>query len=295
MKPARTLATLAALPLAFAITTAASAGSDDDRLTIKLSAFGADASIRGSVDGRARTDGLPVSAAFRGSEEIRGSDTRPHIQLMWRIGDRHRLTAAHYEVGQGRDYSFSESLDLSGIDRGEARGDLEGGFDIEFELANIMYEYTVFQGEGWSVGAAAGVHWARLEATSNARLDVEWEDEARSFEEGYDWSRRRWAPGIGLTARWQPADRWRLSADAQRFETRWGNFTSEDGFYERVGLNAEYRLARNIGVHAGYDWFRLKISDDFRGGLLDGEVRYSGTARAQLRVHGPTLGLTLAF
>lgn len=268
---------------------------DVDRFKLKLSAFQTDSRIALAADGRARVDEFPLSLAFGGREQIRGSRTRPHVQAMWRMTDRQRLMAAHYETGQGRRYPFSESLTMNEFP--DERLDIHGeaGFDIEFELFNLMYEFAILSTDQWTVGVAGGLHWARLEAWADVVATAEYDGETRSESLDYEWVRRRWAPSLGVRAEYRPSDRWRLSVDGQGFSTGWGNFTSEDGNYVRLALNAEYRVTPNFGVHAGYDWFRLKIADDFRGSLVGGDITYRGRARGVLEVKGPTLGVTFAF
>ena len=288
-----------ALATAVTFALAATAGpvlaQDDDRFTVKLSAFHTDSRIALAADGRARVDEFPLAVAFGGREQIRGSRTRPHIQAMWRLSERQRLMAAHYETAQGRRYAFQETITMGEFP--DERLDIHGdaGFDIEFELFNLMYEFALVSTDQWTIGLAGGIHWARLEAWADVAATAQYEDETRSETLEYDWVRRRWAPSLGLRAEYRPTGRWRLSLDGQGFSTGWGNFTSEDGHYIRMSLNAEYRITPNFGIHAGYDWFRLKIADDFRGNLLGGDVSYRGRARGDLEVKGPTLGVTFAF
>lgn len=271
------------------------AQDDKDQFKLKLSGFHTDSRLSLAADGRARVDDFPLSVAFGGRDEIRGTRTRPHIQAMWRFTDRQRLMTGHYETAQGRRYPFDESITLNGIP--DERLDIHGdtGFDIEFELFNLMYEYAIVSTDQWTLGLAGGVHWARLQAWADVIATAEYEGETRTETFEYDWVRRRWAPSFGVRAEYRPTERWRLSIDGQGFSTAWGNFTTEDGHYVRMSLNAEYRITPNFGVHAGYDWFRLKIADDFRGHLAAREVTYRGRARGQLDVRGPTLGVTFAF
>lgn len=287
-----------ALALAGAAMLAAPAAAqsiEDDRFTFKASAFHADSRIVLGGDGRARTPDFPFSIAFGAREELQARDTRPHFQATWRFADRHRLMAAHYDVAQGRRYPFDRTITANEFPDEQARVFGEAGFDIEFELVNLMYEYALIQDERWTLGLSLGLHWARLDAHGDLTATGEYDGQTRTEQLDYSWQRRRYAPSIGARVAYRPTPRWQIAVDAQGFDTSWGNFTSEDGHYERIGFNAEYRVTRNLGVHAGYDWFRLKIADDFRGSLAGDDITYNGRWRGELRVHGPTLGLTLAF
>ena len=69
----------------------------------------------------------------------------------------------------------------------------------------------------------------------------------------------------------------------------------------RGGLLVEYRVTERIGVHVGYDWFRLKLSNDYRGSFEAppetgaGTVDVAGKLTGQFKVHGPMAGVTFRF
>lgn len=288
---------------------ALSPAPDNERFTIKLSAFDTDSRIQLGARGKADVDGLPFSAAWDASGEIQGDRTRPHLQAMWRMTDRQRLTFGYYQTNQSRSYDFARDWDLSSYQDffeeydefiGEYAGttasiNADGGFDIDFRLANVMYEYALFQNETWSLAAGIGITWADLDFNARAQATGEFDGDVETVEASYQWRRTKWAPTLGVRGMYAPGPNWRFTAEAQGFQTNWGNFVTESGHFERFGVNGEYRFTRNVGVHVGYDWFRLKLSDNIRGGFSNNDVSYTGRATGDLRVHGPTVGLTVAF
>lgn len=64
---------------------------------------------------------------------------------------------------------------------------------------------------------------------------------------------------------------------------------------------AEYLVTDNIAVHVGYDWFRLKLANDYTAsfdapGETDiGTIDIAGVLSGQLKVHGPVAGVTFRF
>ena len=80
-----------------------------------------------------------------------------------------------------------------------------------------------------------------------------------------------------------------------------GDFLDQRGHFERAGLVVEYMVNERVGVHVGYDWFRLKLKDDYTARFegaseLDIDpVDVNGELSGQLKVHGPMAGVTFRF
>ncbi len=282
-----------------------SAAPADERFTVKISAFDTDSRIQLGARGKAEYDGLSSSATWDANGEIQGDRIRPHLQAMFRMTDRQRLTLGYYQTGQGNRYDFDRDWALSSyedfFEEDNEFSDLsgsvnaDGGFDIDFRLANLMYEYAFFQNDTWSLAGGIGITWADLELNARAQATGEFDGDVDTIDATYQWRRTKWAPTLGLRGMYAPTGNWRFTTEAQGFQTNWGNFVTESGHFERFAINGEYRFTRNYGVHLGYDWFRLKLSDDIRGGFNSNELTYTGRATGDLRVHGPTVGLTVAF
>ena len=288
-----------------------SPAADDGRFTIKLSAFNTDSRIQLRAGGNADYEGRPFSSPWRASGEIQADRSRPHVQAMFRMTDRQRLTFGHYQTSSRNSYDVDRAWDPSryrGVSgtHDEFRGaasippasmNVDGSFTFDFRLANLMYEYALFQNETWSFGGGIGITWADLEFNSRAQGTIQFDSDVETIDASYQWRRKKFAPALGLRGIYSPIESWHFTAEAQGFQTSWGNFGTLRGHFERFGINGEYRFrrSRNFGVHVGYDWFRLKLSDDVRGGFDGNELTYTGRAVGGLRVHGPTVGLTVAL
>lgn len=277
-----------------ATTNVARADADEDRFTIRASVFDTDARIRLGAEGTIGNE--QINANFDEVGALEDDARSERFELSYRIGERHRLFANYYDLTPGGAFVLDETYTLPdvpsipGFPSLPPLPDLEVpagsrlDYGIEFRLATLMYEYALIENDRWTVGAQAGVHWAKLGIF--ASLDI-----PDIASDRFDWERKRHSIALGARAQYRPDERWRFGLEVQGYDTEWGNFVSEDGHFERAGLLAEYRFTEHVGIHAGYDWFRLKLrdvaadEDEFYSVLLDGE----------LRVHGPTLGLTVAF
>ncbi|PBJ81684.1 hypothetical protein CMZ84_16030 [Lysobacteraceae bacterium NML93-0399] len=299
--PRLVLALLSTAILA-SVATAAQAQSRDDRFVLRLSAFNPEAELGFSGNG-AVTDGTD-SATFDFNESFdTGREWRPRGAIGFRISERQALVGNYY------DYRRNEAWEYGGnvLDTGTI---LPGGEAIEvpgaridgrlsFNLASLNYEYAVVKSENFEWGLGLGVTYAELEAFANGvSTDTDLID--AQFEE-VNWKRDGFSPGLHTRLSWIPADRWTVSLEAQYLDTRWGDFLDERGHFERGGLLVEYMISERIGIHAGYDWFRLKLSDDYRGtarapeGIDAGPFPYSGRVTGDLKVHGPMAGVTFRF
>jgi hypothetical protein len=170
---------------------------------------------------------------------------------------------------------------------------------ISFELASLNYEFAMVDTPRFQWGLGAGITHATLAARGTAtsagtgEIDPQWED--------LDWKRDGTSPNLHTRVAWSPTPRLRIEAQGQYLDTRWGNFINEQGHFERGGLLVEYRVTERIGVHVGYDWFRLKLSDDYRGSFEApaesgiGTVDVAGKATGEFKVHGPMAGVSVRF
>lgn len=284
---------LSLLPALLAgIAAPAAPAADTDRFTVRASVYDTDARIRMRADGQVGNEEIHANFDDVG---LLGDDARSaRFELGYRFGERHRLSASYYDLAPGgaflldEDYALPGIPPLPGLPELPEVPDVPAGsrldYGIDFRLATLMYEYALLQDERWTVGVQGGLHWAKLSAFAD--LDV-----PGIAQDRVDWERRRHSIALGARVEFRPDARWRFGLEAQGYDTEWGNFVAENGHFERFGLLAEYRFTPRFGVHAGYDWFRLKLRDT----VEDADEFYSVLLDGELRVHGPTLGLTLAF
>lgn len=271
-----------ALALALSACAATAAAQDSDRFTFRASAFDTESQIRVAADGMIGNEDL--NATFSEEGTIGADETAARFELGWHFTDRQRVFLNYYDLQPGQSWVLDEAIYFEELPEYQIPAGSRADFGMEFKLATLMYEYAFVESDQWTVGAQAGVHWAQLVAI--ASFDV-----PDIANDRFEWKRTKRAIALGGRVQYRPTEKWRFGLEVQGYDTAWGNFVSENGHFERAGLLAEYRFTDTFGVHLGYDWFRLKLrdvaadEDEFYSVLLDGE----------LKVHGPTAGLTVAF
>lgn len=303
LRPAR-LAALHIAAVAAAATLALPAGAQtrDDRFVLRLSAFGPEAELGFSGHGTV-TDGTD-QASFDFSERFdAGRSWRPRGALGFRISDRQALVANYYDYRRNEAWEYGGTvLDPGAIVGADGPIEVPGARidgHLALSLASLNYEYSFISNPSFQWGVGLGVTWAELEARASG--GSEGTDLVDPQFETVQWKRDGFSPGLHTRLTWMPAERWHVGLEAQYLDTGWGDFLDEDGHFERAGLFVEYMLSERFGVHLGYDWFRLKLADDYRGtarapdGVDAGPFPYAGRLTGDLRVHGPMAGVTLRF
>jgi len=281
---------------------AALAQAPEERFMLRLSAFNPEASIGFSGTGTV-TDGAD-QATFDFDERFDTSATwRPRGALAIRFSERQAIVANYYDFRRNERWDYGGTI----LDPGEIGGPgspieipnarLDGY--IELDLASVNYDYSVVSTDNLQWGLGLGVAWAKLQADVSGSSGAT--DLVDSQFETISWKKDGFSPGLHTRLAWTPAERWQIGLEAQYFDTGWGNFLDEDGHFERGGLFVEYMVGPRMGVHVGYDWFRLKLYDDYRGtayapdGVEAGPFPYEGRIAGDLRVHGPVAGLSFRF
>lgn len=300
--PSRTLLAVAVAALSFSAAPACAQSFDDERFTVRLSAFQPEASLRLSGEGTA-TNGTDTTSFDDGATLELGRETRPRGSAMFRMSDRQRL------VGNFYDYERDESRDWTGglVDPGDYGlpgdpvdvPDVSVDARLKFRLASLNYEYAVVDTGNFTWGLGLGVTHARIDGSisgaSTGTDDVDAESGRAS------WNKSEWSPNLHTRLSWMPSEKWRFSVEGQYLDAGWGDLIEETGHFERGGLLAEYLISDRIGVHVGYDWFRLKMGDRFAGSVGPYEdpaverIDYDGTLTGTLKVHGPMAGVTFRF
>lgn len=306
--PHRTAASVfCCLSLAIATSTAsAQEVSDDARFELRLSAFNPEANIRFTGDAVA-TNGERSEALSAAGEIHADGRWRPRGELAFNMTPRQSLRLNYYDYRRDQSWGFEgdwvdpgtifDEVEIPGEPVEVPAVDVSGR--ISFELANLNYEFAMVDTPRFQWGLGAGFTHATLAARGIATsagtgdIDPQWED--------LDWKRDGTSPNLHTRVAWSPTPRLRIEAQAQYLDTRWGDFIDERGHFERGGLLVEYRVTERIGVHVGYDWFRLKLSDDYRDSFEApaesgiGTVDVAGKATGEFKVHGPMAGVSVRF
>lgn len=264
----------------------------DDRFTLRLSAFYPEASLGLSARGSA-TDGSETATFGGGETATFGNVVRPRGAIGFRISDRQALVGNYYDYSDDEDFAYGGG-DIGGVEIPA----LTANGEASFNLASLNYEYSFVRTEAFQWGVGLGVTYAKLEVEANASTTPT--DEIPAQSESLRWKRDGFSPGLHTRLTWRPHERWRIGLEGQYLDTSWGDFLDEDGHFERAGLIVEYLVSERVGIHVGYDWFRLKLKDDYTATVPADEIgldpiRIGGRAEAELKVHGPMAGLTFRF
>lgn len=306
LRPVLAAAVGAALALSLSQPASAQDFNDDARFEFRLSAFNSDSSIRFA--------GTGVATNGEDTEQVEGAGTldvgqrwRPRGELAFHMTPRQTLRLNHYDLRRDRSWRFDgEWIDPGSIfDEVEVPGDpievpsADFTGHVNFRLTSLSYDFALIDTPAFEWGVGVGITQATLKAraTGASSGTAELDPELAELE----WSRTKRAPGLNTRLSWTPAPRWRLELQGQYFDTRWGNFVEERGHFERGALIAEYLVTDNIAVHLGYDWFRLKLANDYQASFdapneTDiGTIDITGNLSGQLKVHGPVAGVTFRF
>ncbi|RZA33017.1 MAG: hypothetical protein EOP92_23045 [Lysobacteraceae bacterium] len=254
----------AALPLP------ALAASDDARFTLRLGAMDVDA--QGEITANTVFQGEDLQ--FAQDFDFGGKEIVPRLDGTFRFGERSRLVFDYFrydkdrEAVLGEDLSFDEvTIPAGSFARAETR----------FQLASLMYDYSIVEAESVSVGLQIGAEWAKLEGRLQAEAGEATYDD-RATEDGF-------APVVGARVTFTPGEKWRVNLQGQYLDADWGDFGDYEGSISRANALVEYRFTENFGVFAGYDWFKLDATRHGGDGSLGLDQRFKG----------PVAGVTLAF
>lgn len=243
---------------------------EPDRFTLRLGAMDVDAS--GVLSGRTRFQGQDLR--FSQDFDFGGKELVPRIDGVFRLGQRHRLIFDYFQYDKDRRATLGQ--DLSYDDVTIPAGSFAKG-KAKFQLASLMYDYTVVDTDKFNLGLQIGAEWAKLEGRLYAEAG-ENRYETRSSDDGY-------APVVGLRLTATPNEKWLFNLQGQYLDANWGDFGDYDGSITRANALVEYRFTPHFGLFAGYDWFKLDVERAGSDGLLGLDQRFKG----------PIAGVTLAF
>lgn len=246
---------------------------DADRFTLRLGAMQAEAEsqFKGTVDFAGDT------YRYTGDRLDLGDETVPRVEGIFRFFDRHRLLFNYFKYDKDKRHTLGEDVAL---------GDVSipaGSFaktKTEFDLASLVYDYSVIETPTTSLGLQIGAEWARLKA----RVYAETADGINSYE-GRE-SESGYAPVVGLRFSANTVDRkWGFTVQGQYLDADWGDFKDYSGDITRANALVEYRFTPHFGLYAGYDWFKLDVNRHYGDGTVGLDQRFKG----------PIAGVTLAF
>ncbi len=265
---------LAGLSVAILTTLAAPAHAQtpgNDTFTLRLGAMSADGSGRLKGSGELMGNDVDFSQDFDfGSNEV-----SPRVDGVWHISPRNRVIFDYFRYDKDNTQTLGEDISYDGT---TVPAGSYAKLETRFQLASLIYDFSVVDTEQFSWGLQLGAEWAKLDGkvTADAGPDVgSFYGDAKEDGE---------APVVGTRLTFTPGDRWLINVQGQYLDASWGSF-DYDGKIKRANAIAEYRITDNFGVFAGYDWFKINYNEsgrDASGGI-------------DLEFKGPMAGVTLAF
>ena len=255
--------------------TAAAQDARGDRFTLRVGAMSAAAETELSASTTFMGEPYRFSQGFDfGSDEI-----VPRIDGMFRLSERQRLVFDYFNYDKSRRETLGQDLSYDDI---TIPAGSYAEATLDFQLASLLYDYSVVQTDSFSLGLQIGAEWAKAKATLVAEAGEDrWSDD--TSEDGY-------APVVGVRLTARPGERWLLNLQGQYLDADWGDFGNYDGSITRANAVAEYRFTDNFGLFAGYEWYRLDIKR-----TVSGDGMRDGLAGWDQRFKGPVVGVTLAF
>ena len=242
----------------------------DDTFTLRVGAMSADGT------GRLRGDGdlLGQNVSFDEDFDFGKDEWSPLVDGVWHISNRNRLIFDYFQYKKDNRQTLGEGLsfDDTTIPAGSY-----AQLDTRFQLASLIYDFSVVENENFSAGLQIGAEWAKIDAKLTAEAGDFGSYRGTEKEDGV-------APVVGARLSFKPGERWLINIQGQYLDAEWGSFDYK-GKIKRANAIAEYRFTDNFGVFAGYDWFKINYEEegsDARGGL-------------DLEFKGPMAGVTFAF
>lgn len=259
--------------------------------------------IKGSGSGSV-TDGTQTEVGS-GSERFDDRFKGGMLDFTWRPATRHTVNGSWYRVKGDQSW---DGADAGTIDTSPAEDptlppfvnyDVAGRAKLKtkFELYNINYGYDFYRNDTTSVTGLIGAYGARIRMAGRVTAEGLVDGDLYAYDDSASFSKTAYAPGIGLQAKWRPQNSpWDVRAGVKGFKTEWGDF-DQDGHFIHANVQVGYAFSPNWSAFVGYDWFELKLKDDYNISRTVDGVDYTGRAdvTGRLRVHGPAAGVRLSF
>ena len=263
---------LALAPLVLCLASLPAMAAGDDRFTLRLGAMNIDSdnTLRGStmVNGQELT--------FSEDFKLGGKEWEPRLDGVFRISERQRLIFDYFRYAKDRRETLDQTVSFDGTVVPA------GSFvkaELKYQVASLVYDYAVVDNDSFQLGLQLGAEYAKVSADAYADLGDAYN--GRFLDESADGI----APVVGARLTFHPGERWMVNLQGQYLNTDWGNFDDYDGSLSRANAIVEYRFTDNLGVFAGYDWFRLDVDQRGSDGLIGLKQEFKG----------PVAGVTLSF
>src|SRR5690606_16018072 len=216
--------------------------------------------------------GQPYS--FEETFDLGDDEIVPRLEGEFHFGDRHRVLFNYMKYDRGVRSELGEPISFEDV---TIPAGSFAAAEVGLHVAALLYDFAVVETETLSLGLQVGLEYAKLEGRLSAALPP-LEFTASDEVDGV-------APVIGGRATYAPSPNWRFVAQGQYLDKGWGLFDDVDADIGHASLIAEYRITPNFGLHAGYDWMKIEVTNSGDDGTIGFDQEFKG----------PVVGATLAF
>ena len=211
------------------------------------------ASASGSIGGITREFDL---------EGALGLDDSPALfmgELGWQFVDKWGVALQYFRSSRGGSRVLEESFEWQG-ETYDVGARLEAS--TQMEITRIFFARRFRDNGPHSLRIGAGVHWLNMSAEVAGIATLN--DNSTEFRRST--ARAEFpVPNIGAWYRFSPSERWIFTARVDWLSASIDNYS---GSIWNLSAGAGYRLFRNIGIGANYQFFRLSgdlTEDNWRG------------------------------
>jgi hypothetical protein len=196
-------------------------------------------------------------------KELGGGDAnRLRIDGQWRFNDRHKLRFSAFDLEKSNKKTLTDEIEWGDTVFPVA---VEVGYDHQFGVVEMAYDYSFLRRENYELGASIGLHYTHFEAGLNAKASTSGGVLAADIKE--EASVDAPLPVIGLRGLWAlPHNLW-LDASAQYFAL---SIDDIDGNLQDYRVFLTWQPKTWLGIGAGYNRFAVNVDvekDNFDGSL----------------------------
>ncbi len=178
-----------------------------------------------------------------------------------RMRPRHRLRVDYFRLARHGEAFLTRNIDFG--EDSYTIGD-EVVSDLDWRMLNLTYSYSLVRiDDRFELGVGLGVHLVEAHAIGAVP--------ARTLRQDFDTAAP--FPTFGADLTWRFAERFSVSARAQRFNASVDDVSGSLGIYH---ADLQYRWTRNVALGFGYTAVRTSLDsddEDFPGRFL---LRVSG-------------------
>jgi len=252
---------------AFAVQASAQEDFEFDKFRISLGWFGPSADTTIRLD--ATNGSLGTAINFEDDLGVAKKESLIRIEGYWRFKKRHLVDFGYYNFDRGGIRSINKTINF-GDQTFVVNTQVTTKFD--FKLFKVAYTYLVVAKKKTTVGLSIGLNISNINVGLSGPLGVLSEFRSTSFP----------VPVVAIKANHDLGSRFTLEAEVQFFYLDVG---SQGGslFDGRVALL--YRITKNFGIGAGYNYFTIKAN----------KTTSNFTGRVKLKYDGAQVFLNVFF